>query len=126
MLVMAVSYSVIEPTRRFWLHSIYLMKPQPETLFVTSRFALLRLRVRDWWLERVGRMLERLHSPAKIREFEYVDPDTNEIVYLSTGARYSVLHVGNKQLFFSRITGRFDGTGTLLELRIGERHVLLD
>ena len=66
-----------------------------------------------------GRLLEWMHVPAKIREFEYVDPVTNETIYLSTGARYSVLHVGGKQLFFSRRTGEFDGTGSSLFLEQG-------
>ncbi len=73
-----------------------------------------------------GVLLERLHAPAKIREFEYVDPSTNEIVYISTGARYSVLHVGAKRFFFDRVTGRFDGTGELLEERITDRLELLN
>jgi hypothetical protein len=71
-------------------------------------------------------MFEKLHYAAKIKEFEYVDPITNEAVYLSTGARYAVLHVGGKQFFFDRVTGRFDGTGELFELRVGERQELLD
>jgi len=66
----------------------------------------------------MGNLLEWFHRPAKIREFEYVDPVTNETVYLSTGAQYSVLHVGDKQYFFERTTGRFDGTCTSLEKRI--------
>ena len=63
----------------------------------------------------MGQLLEKAHAPAHIREFEYVDLDTNEIVYLSTGAQYSVLHVGGKQFYFERLTGRFDGTCTSLE-----------
>ena|ERR1700722_11079062 len=74
-----------------------------------------------------GTVLEFFHAPARIREFEYVDPVTNEIVYLSTGARYSVLHVGAKRLFFDRVTGRFDGTGELLlQERVADRLELLD
>lgn len=73
-----------------------------------------------------GFMLESIHAPARIREFEYVDPSTNETVYISTGARYSVLHVGSKRFFFDRITGRFDGTGTLLQERIVDRLQFLD
>jgi hypothetical protein len=73
-----------------------------------------------------GLLLERAHAQAKIREFEYVDPLTNETVYLSTGARYSVLHVGSKRFFFERTTGRFDGTCTSLEERIPDRLELCD
>jgi hypothetical protein len=74
----------------------------------------------------VGNGLERLHAPARIREFEYVDPVTNEIIYLSTGARYSVLHVGVKRFFFDRVTGQFDGTGELLEQRVADGLELLN
>lgn len=73
-----------------------------------------------------GWLLERFHAPAKIREFEYVDPSTDESVYLSTGARYAVLHVGAKRFFFDRVTGQFDGTGQLLEERVADRLELLD
>jgi len=74
----------------------------------------------------VGALMERVNAPAQIKEFEYIDHQTNETVYLSTGARYSVLHVGSKRLFFDRITGQFDGTGTLLQERIVDRLQLLD
>jgi len=70
--------------------------------------------------------MELLHAPAKIQEFEHVDPVTNETVYLSTGTRYSVLHIGDRRFFFDRITGRFDGTGTLLHERVVDRLQFLD
>lgn len=100
------------------------MKSQPETLFVTSRAKLLRLR--DLWRETFGWVLEKLHAPAKIKEFEYVDPITNETVYLSTGARYSVLRIGERHFFFNRLTGRFDGTGTSLQEGVVTRLELFD
>jgi hypothetical protein len=68
----------------------------------------------------VGSWLEITQAPAKIREFEYVDQSTNETVYLSTGARYSVLHVGDRRYFFERTTGRFDGTCTSLVVRVSD------
>jgi hypothetical protein len=84
-------------------------------------------KVRRRVVRAAGKTLEFCHVPARIREFEYVDPATNEIVYLSTGARYSVLHVGAKKLFFDRVTGRFDGTGELLlQERVADRLELLD
>lgn len=102
------------------------MKSYPESLLVNAPSALFRHRLRDLWIERLGWVLEKLHSPAKIKEFEYVDATTNKTVYLSTGTRYSVLHVDDKQFFFSRLTGRFDGTGTLLEERVADGLELLD
>ena len=82
--------------------------------------------VAGWLRKTAGRILERLHAPARLREFEYIDPITNETIYLSTGTRYSVLAVGNKRYFFDRLTGRFDGTGTLLEERVVDRLQLFD
>ena len=82
--------------------------------------------IRGWIRQLYGAVLEFLHAPAKIREFEYIDPSTNETVYLATGTRYSVLHVGDKRFFFDRTTGRFDGTGTLFQERIVDRLQLLD
>lgn len=78
-------------------------------------------RIRDWCRQKAGWVLEAIHSPAKIKEFEYIDPITNETVYLSTGERYAVLHVGDRRFFFDRLTGRFDGTGTLLKERVVDR-----
>jgi hypothetical protein len=73
------------------------------------------LRVKSALLNRVGWYLEKTEAPAKLKEFEFIDPETNEMVYLSTGNRYSVLHVGNKRFFFDRITGVLDGTSTSLQ-----------
>jgi hypothetical protein len=69
----------------------------PSHLFVRRITERLRIRVARLLRGAAGRMLEWAHSPAHIGEFEYVEPLTNEIIYLSTGARYSVLHVGGKK-----------------------------
>jgi hypothetical protein len=82
--------------------------------------------VRERTLGIVGRAMNWLHGPARLREFEYVDPISDQTVYLSTGARYSVLHVGSLKLFFDRATGRFDGTCRLLEESVADRFELLD
>jgi hypothetical protein len=83
-------------------------------------------RMRSAVIHAVGGVLEHISAPARIREFEYINPDTNEMIYLSTGARYSVLHVGGKRLFFDRVTGQFDGTGELLEERVADGLELLN
>jgi hypothetical protein len=80
-----------------------------------KRFDLLRLRLRSKVLNRIGWYLEKIEAPAKVKEFEFIDPETNQIIYLSTGRRYSVLHVGDKKFFFDRASGVFDGTSTSLQ-----------
>src|SRR5262245_19159858 len=97
------------------------MKRPQEPLFRTSKVEKLRLRVFGWCRAALGWMLETLHAPAKIKEFEYVDPITNETVYLSTGTQYSVLHIGERLFFFNRLTGRFDGAGRSFHERIVDR-----
>lgn len=92
------------------------------TVGSVSLWSLVRAKARQIH----GCILETIHAPAKIREFEYVDPSTNETVYISTGARYSVLHVGAKRFFFDRVTGRFDGTGELLQERVADGLELLN
>jgi hypothetical protein len=77
-------------------------------------------------LNLIGRTMDATHRPARIREFEYVDPISDQTVYLSTGSRYSVLHIGNLKLFFDRATGRFDGTCRSLEERVEDGLKLLD
>jgi hypothetical protein len=67
-----------------------------------------------------------IHSPARLKEFEYVDPISDQTVYLSTGARYSVLHIGSLKLFFDRATGRFDGTLRSPEENVADRLELLN
>lgn len=78
-------------------------------VFVRNRAESFRLRVKDILLGWVGGAMNALHSPAKLRPFEYVDPITDETVYLYTDRRLSVLCVGARRFYFDRITGRFDG-----------------
>jgi hypothetical protein len=74
-------------------------------------------RQRQWWLSikdatrnLQGRFLNAINSPAKIKPFEYVDPDTDETVYLYTDKRLSVLCIGPRRYYFDRVSGKFDGT----------------
>ncbi len=77
-------------------------------------------------LKLIGWTMNLIHRPAKIKEFEYVDPISDQTVYLSTGSRYSVLHIGSLKLFFDRATGGFDGTCRSLEERVENGLELVD
>lgn len=87
-------------------------------LFATSRAEITWLRFTDSLRNALGWALERLHIPAQIKEFEFIDPETNETIFLSTGRRYTVLHIGGKRFFFDRVTGILDGTCTSLQERV--------
>jgi len=107
------------------------MLSRPENIHSVENLAIaanvpIWTRFRSAIRYRIGSLLERFHSPAKIREFEYIDPETDQTVYLTTGARYSVLHIGRKQFYFTRLTGRLDGTCTSLEERVANGFELRD
>ena len=60
-------------------------------------------------------ILQFLGIPAIIREFEFVDPATNQSIYLTTTKNYSILAVGHRHLYFNRLTGKFDGIGLIVD-----------
>jgi hypothetical protein len=66
-----------------------------------------------------GWCLERFKAPAKLKPFEFVDPATNETVYLFTSKRYSVLCVGERRFYFDRVNGKFDGVSAPASLVSG-------
>ena len=52
---------------------------------------------------------------AVIKPFEYKDEETGDRVCISISPYYSKLTINNKDYFFVRETGVFDGTATNLE-----------
>ena len=78
-------------------------------IFPDSRCGRLWLRTRAGFANAIGWCLERFKAPAKLKPFEFVDPATDETVYLYTSKRYSVLCVGERRYYFSRVNGNFDG-----------------
>jgi hypothetical protein len=74
-----------------------------------ARPEILWLRIKSAVLDRIGWCLEKAKAPAKVKEFEFVDPVSDETIYLYTSQRYSVFCVGDRRFYFDRITGNFDG-----------------
>jgi hypothetical protein len=84
------------------------------------------MRYKDSFADIVGWCLEKVKAPAVLKEFEFVDPETNETIYLSTGHRYSVLHIRGKRFFFNRVSGVLDGSCTSLQERVSNGLELRD
>jgi hypothetical protein len=84
--------------------------PQMETSITTTGRGLYWLKLKDAVRNCIGWSLERLRTPARFKPFEFVDPETNETVYVYTDRLYSVLCVGQRRFYFDRITGALDGT----------------
>jgi hypothetical protein len=76
---------------------------------VDSCAVRLWLRVKTQALNIAGWCLEKFKAPARLKTFEFVDPVSDETVYLYTSKRYSVLSVGDRRFYFDRVSGKFDG-----------------
>lgn len=94
---------------------------------ITNNPAMIAwLRLRDGVRNAIGWGLEKFRTPARLKPFEFVDPTTNETVYVYTDRLYSVLCVGQRRFYFDRITGAYDGTSSELPDLISGRVELAD
>lgn len=92
--------------------------PEMNSAVVHGRLRLAKIMAREWVRERLGRGMEIVHAPAQLRHFEFVDPATDETLYLYTDAAYSVLCVGSRRFYFDRVSGKYDGQlASVLDVR---------
>lgn len=52
---------------------------------------------------------------ATIRPFHYEDPETGDHIEVSVSPQYAKLTVNQREYFFLRETGEFDGAATIIE-----------
>jgi len=57
------------------------------------------------------RVFRLLRLPGFIRAIEYADKVTGDYIRIRVGLRYTVVAVNNREYWFRRVTGAFDGTG---------------
>jgi hypothetical protein len=76
---------------------------------IQTRSEYVKLRFIDIVRNIIGWCLEKIGAPARLNVFEFVDPRSDETVYLYTSQRYSILCVGDRRFYFDRISGKFDG-----------------
>ena len=91
-----------------------------------NRLQIGWMKLRDALRNAAGWSLERFRAPARLKPFEFIDPETNETVYVYTDRLYSVLCVGQRRFYFDRITGKFDGTSLELSDLVSGRIELSD
>lgn len=75
-----------------------------------TRLDVLRLRAQ----EAVGGWLTRLGVPGAVQPWEYTDALTGQHVQVRTSALFTILTINGRDYYFSRLTGRFDGTGQMV------------
>lgn len=61
----------------------------------------------------IGKLLELLRAPGFVRPFRHYDGAAGQVISLRTSPRYTILTVGDKEFFFIRETGKYDGFGAL-------------
>lgn len=88
-------------------------------------FAILRI-LKNSVRNVAGWYLEATKAPARLGVFEFVNPHSDETMYLYTSKRYSVLCIGTTRLYFDRITGQFDGVSSPSELSVADGLKLSD
>jgi hypothetical protein len=52
-------------------------------------------------------------DPAAIRPFLFNDPETGDIISVTVSDLYTTLRVNDREYFFIRETGEFDGAATI-------------
>jgi hypothetical protein len=73
-----------------------------------SRWLIWKERLR----ELTGRALSRLGLPGAIAEVKINDSLTGQQISVDVGPLYVRLTVNQRDYYFNRVTGRFDGTGS--------------
>ena len=93
---------------------------------ISPRSNSVLFQIKDAVRNGIGWCLEKSKAPAKLEVFEFVDPSSDETIYLYTSKRYSVFCVGERRFYFDRITGKFDGVSSPPELRVADGLKLSD
>lgn len=58
-----------------------------------------------------SQILAFLNAPGFIRGIEYSDKVTGDYISIRVNKRFTVISVNNRDFYFRRLTGKFDGTG---------------
>jgi hypothetical protein len=62
--------------------------------------------------EQVRDLYQEFGCTASIRPFTHKDEVSGQIVSVTISPQYSILRVGDREYYFMRETGAFDGTST--------------
>lgn len=76
----------------------------------TSRYGVARW-TKDAMAEIPERVCLLLNLPGVVQPIDYPDMVTGDRIRVQVGKRFTVISVNNRDYYFKRFTGRFDGTG---------------
>lgn len=61
----------------------------------------------------IGKLFQWLGFPAMVSPFRFYDGDTGQVIEIKTSPFYTKLIVGDKEFFFNRESGKYDGFGAM-------------
>src|SRR5215472_15581101 len=61
--------------------------------------------------EALGRMMRSAHVPGFVKDVTYQDPLTGHHIEIRANVLFTRISVDGRDYYFSRFSGRFDGTG---------------
>jgi hypothetical protein len=73
-----------------------------------TRFQIWRGRLREW----IGRTLNSAGVPGAIRNVNLKDELSGQNITITVDALYVRLTLNERDYYFNRVTGKFDGTGS--------------
>ena len=76
-----------------------------------SRFDIFKGRI----VVLLGKILNKLKMPGAISAIEIVDKTTGHKITVDISALYVRLSVNQRDFYFNRLSGRFDGTGSAID-----------
>lgn len=62
----------------------------------------------------IGRLANRAGVPGAVTSVDLIDGADGPRFAIKVGNWYTVVSVGNRDYYFNRLTGRFDGTGSTI------------
>ncbi len=77
----------------------------------TSNYHIGR-RIADIIRELPGKILQWLRLPGVLQPMDFPDKFTGDRIVIKTNERFTVVSVNNRDYYFRRVSGRFDGTGS--------------
>ena len=79
------------------------------------------MRIKDAIRELAGHLFLFLNLPGFVKPIEYADKFTGDYIRIRVGKWFTIISINNRDYWFRRITGKFDGTGYAMCVPISEQ-----
>ena len=84
---------------------------EKEIEFNANIYQVLFYRILNW----LSGILNAIHYPVIIKPTQFLDVATGQQINIKAGKLFTTISIGNRDYFFHRITGKYDGSGYQLK-----------